>query len=79
MNRGGLFPLNDTSFSFFISIEKVIKAVLEKHMRTGKESFKKNVHDVRINDDVQFYWCLLSQDIDDSEPSQELLLEVVKI
>ena len=84
VNRGGLFPLNDTSFSFFISIEKVIKAVLEKHIMlnsgSDKESFKKNVHDVvMIDDDVQFYWCLLSQDIDDSEQSQELLLEVVKL
>ncbi len=49
VNRGGLFPLNDNSFSLFVAIEKVVKTVLESHMlsRTAnKESFKQNVHDV---------------------------------
>ncbi len=29
VNRGGLFPLNDNSFSLFVAIEKVVKTVLE--------------------------------------------------
>ena len=29
INRGGLFPLNDNSFSLFVAIEKVVKTVLE--------------------------------------------------
>ncbi len=80
VNRGGLFPLNDNSFSLFVSIEKVVKTVLHKHILSGnpdKESFKHNVHDVIIaSDETQFYW---SQDIDDDEQSQELLREIIKL
>ncbi len=82
VNRGGLFPLNDNSFSLFVAIEKVVKTVLHKHILSGnpdKESFKHNVHDVIIaSDETQFYWCVLSQDIDD-EQSQELLREIIKL
>ena len=81
VNRGGLFPLNDNSFSLFVAIEKVVKTVLESHMlsRTAnKESFKQNVHDViAANENVQFFGCILSQDIDDPEQSEEL--EIIKL
>lgn len=83
VNRGGLFPLNDGSFSFFVEIEKIVRLVLPKHVlatSTDENYFKRNVHDNIIqNDDVQFHWCLLSQDIDDPDDSQELLTEIVKL
>ena len=28
---------------------------------------------------MQFFWCILSQDIDDPEQSEELLLEIIKL
>ena len=83
VNRGGLFPLNDDSFSLFVAIERVVKTVLQRHMLSGnadKDSFKQNVHDVVVaNEEVQFFWCVLSQDIDEPEHSEELLFEIVKL
>ena len=32
VNRGGLFPLNDQTFSLFIEIEKLVRVMLPKHM-----------------------------------------------
>ena len=73
VNRGGLFPLNDT---LFVEIEKCVRVVLPKHIIQGdsdKATFKKSVLDVIVNnEDVQFYWVLLSQDIDDVEHAESV-------
>ena len=83
VNRGGLFPLNNHSFAMFIEIKKCVRVYLPKHMLTSssdKESFKQNVHDkVTEKEDVQFYWAILSQDIDDPDHAQELLGEIIKL
>ena len=45
-----------------------------------KQSFRTNVHEkVKDSEEVQFYWCLLSPDIDDHEHSQELLSEIITL
>ncbi len=45
---------------------------------TDKESFTQDVLlKVNENDDVQFYWALLSQEIEDPHDSEELLNETV--
>lgn len=58
VNRGGLFLLNENSFSMFIEIEKCVHYYLPKHALSssaGKESFHQNVHDkVTNNENVQF-------------------------
>ena len=83
VNRGGLFPLNDNSFSLFTAIEKIVKTALQRHMlseKADKDSFKLNVLDaIAVDEEVQFLWCILSQDIDDPQHSQELLQEVIKL
>lgn len=83
VNRGGLFPINDNTFSFFVEIEKCVRMVLPKHMVRGeadKASFKKSVLDVIVkNESVQFYWTLLSQDIENLENSEALLTEIVHL
>ena len=64
VNRGGLFPLNNNSFSFFVEVEKIVRVFLPKyviHNDNDKVTFKKSVMDKVIeNNDVQFYWTLLS-------------------
>ena len=83
VNRGGLFPLNENSFAMFIEIEKYVRYYLPKHVLSttaDKKSFKDNVHrKVVDNENVQFYWTLLSQEIDNLEHAQELLQEIVKL
>ena len=67
VNRDGLFPLNDTSFSMFAEIEKCVCHLLPQCMirnDNDKASFKKSVLDrIAREENVQFYWTLLSQDI----------------
>ena len=83
VNRGGLFPLNDNAFSLFVEIEKIVRRTLPKHVLSGekdKQSFRTNVHEkVKDSEEVQFYWCLLSPDIDNHEQSQELLSEIITL
>ena len=72
VNRGGLFPLNDNTFTLFIEIEKCVRG--DSH----KASFKKLVLDViDKNENIQFYWTLLLQDINKPEDSESLLTEIV--
>lgn len=83
VNRGGLFPLNDNSFSFFVEVEKIVRVLLPKyviHTDNDKVTFKKSVLDkITKNDHVQFYWTLLSQEIHNQENSEALLTEVVTL
>ena len=45
---------------------------------SDKASFKKSVLEVIVrNENVQFYWTLLSQDIEKPENSEALLTEIV--
>ena len=56
VNRGGLFPLNDSTFSLFVEIEKCVRFVLPQHIIRGdsdKATFRKSVLDVIVrNEDV---------------------------
>ena len=60
-----------------------MRVLLPKHMlATGsdRESFTQDVIcKVSDNEDVQFYWAILSQEVDDPDDSEELLNEVVKL
>lgn len=79
VNRGGLFKLNDQHFELFVAIEKVVQALLPKH--TTATEISKDIKDVLDpvlkDEDVQFFWAILSQDIDSEEEADELLEEMV--
>ena len=79
VNRGGLFPINDNSFHLFIEIEKCVRIYLPEHLKKSK-SFKDSVHNKIIkNENVQFYWTLLSQDIERPDESLLLLTDIVTL
>lgn len=80
VNRGGLFPLNNMSYQFFIEIEKQVKTILPRHViKSGSiDVFKQEViKKVADNEDVQWHWTLISQCIDSEEDAVELLHEIV--
>ena len=83
VNRGGLFPLNNNSFLMFIEIEKCVRHLLPQcmiHNDNNKASFKKSVlKRITREESVQFYWTLLSQDIEEEENSKGLLSEIVSL
>ena len=83
VNRGGLYPINDVTVSLFTNIEICVRALLPRHVITcnsDKETFKANVHDeVFKNEEVQFHWTLLSQDIVSPEDAETLLQEIISL
>ena len=81
VNRGGLFPLNDSTFTFFVAIEKQVRNLPSHVIRpSDKKAFKTALIDSIIQDeDVQFYWALINQDIDKPKDAEVLLIEIVKL
>ena len=82
VNRGGLFPLNDSTFTFFVAVEKQVRNLLPRHVirPSDKAAFKTTVIDKVVQEeDVQFHWALISQDIDKPEDAEALLVEIVKL
>lgn len=66
-----------------LEIEKNLRVYLTRHVLatgTDKESFTQDVLlKVNEDDDVQFYWALLSQVIEDPHDSEELLNAIIKL
>ena len=84
VNRGGLFPLNDDAFSFFVQVERCVRSLLPRHVLStlsdDKESFRQDVlSKVVADEEVQFFWAMLSQEFRDPEEAHELLYEIVKL
>lgn len=83
VNRGGLYPLNDIVFSLFIEIEKMVRILLPKQVlksECDKDLFKMTIHDqILKNEEIQFYWTLLSQNIVLPEDAEVLLAEIIKL
>ncbi len=83
VNRGGLFPVNDNTFHLFIEIEKCVRQYLLQHLAkpsSDRDSYLRNVHQKIVdNEDVQFHWTLLSQDVDNPNHSISLLEEIIKL
>lgn len=80
IDRGGLFPINDETFYFFTEIERIVRVLLPKHVvsTSSLDGIDSIIEKVQLEDDIQFQWTLISQDVDSDEESQELLYEIVK-
>ena len=84
VNRGGLFPLNNLAYIFFIAVEKEVNVLLPtyvvKQSSKSCDDFKqRGIDNVMKNEDVQWYWTLLSQNIDSEDAAIELLKEIVQL
>ena len=68
VNCGGLFPLNDVTYLFFLSIVVELRWILSIHIANPPEAniaFKKGVIERTVqNGAVQFHWTIISQSID---------------
>lgn len=60
VNRGGLFPLCDKAFHFFVEVELCVRTYLPQHMvktHSDKDTIVENLHHKILHDeDVQFHW-----------------------
>ena len=83
VSRGGLFPLNDATYIFFVSVEKEVHAILLCYMAKqagSKDAFKELViQKIVDSEQVQWNWILISQCIDSEDDAIELLKEIVTL
>ena len=81
VNRGGLFPLNDETFMFFIEIEKMVRVLLHRHITESdsRKDVEYVIKEILKSDDVQFHWALIALNIESDEEMQELLHEIVRM
>lgn len=78
VDRGGLFHISDSTFLFFRAVELATQALLPNHLCSSKTSTK-SLHDKIIADeDVQFYWSMVSVDLQ-HEQSSELLHHITEL
>ena len=82
VNRGGLFEVNDTAFSLFCEIELSMRDRLSALLKSSSvETGQKDrlINLVCEDEDVQFYWSMLSLDIDTVHNAALLLKEIVEL
>ena len=79
VDRGGLFYVSESTFLFFCAVELAAQAFLPNHLHSSSESSRKGLQDKIIADeDVQFYWSMVSVDLLD-ELSSELLQHIIDV
>jgi hypothetical protein len=85
VDRGGLVHVNEITYGLFISLENDIRDCLKSLSADVPEpsSDQKTTiaHRLVNNDDVQFYWSMISADfeVDDSETQYTLLKMIVEL
>ena len=73
MNRGGLTRANNITFEIFLVMKKQLIKLIQT-CRTLSLSADIN-HTIVHNDDIQFFWCMISADWEDE--STHALLEML--
>ena len=85
VNRGGLFDISDEAYRLFVSIEMAMRSKLTEHLKKQKmtedsrEGKSATIDFVLNNDDIQFYWSMLSIDIEEEEHNSELLRHIIQL
>ena len=85
VNRGGLFDVSDEAYRLFVSIEMAMRSKLTEHLKKQKmtedsrEGKSAIIDFVLKNDDIQFYWSMLSIDIEEEEHNSELLQHIIQL
>ena len=77
IDRGGLVRVNENTCLLFHSIERVFRCVYNREtMEAMTAGVKQRLSEaVLADDDVRFFWCLLSAEIGDAEG--EVLLKMI--
>ena len=83
VNRGGLFEVNDMAYLLFREIEINLQDKLTKLLQPSAtvqlDRKEELITSTAQDDTVQFYWTMLSADIDGEEESVELLRDIVEL
>ena len=79
VDRGGLFQINTSSFLFFRAVEVATQAILPSHLCNRHSSTDSLLEKIIENEDVRFYWSMVSVDILDEAAVTELLQSIVTL
>ena len=79
VDRGGLFAVNDNSYLFFRALELKTRSVLPQHLRNPSKTKELLIQDLLDDDDIQFFWSMLSIDITDYDDALHLLTKIVEL
>ncbi len=78
VNRGGLFEINDLTYTFFKEIEIKVRCLLFTAFHSkSSDNRAEIIKTVADSDDVKFYWTILSVDIPVEDHAIQLLEEIV--
>ncbi len=81
VNRGGLFEINDTAFDFFKEIEMKVRKKLLMAFDTkvvDQDNLREGIVDsTASDDDVLFFWTLLSVDIETEDQATKVLRQII--
>lgn len=73
LNRGGLTLVSNTTYELFLAMEQELRRHVSKFHSTDIDHVS---HKILNNDDVQFLWCILSCDWDESSASALIVMIV---
>ena len=81
IDRGGLWHVKETTYQFFHAVEDVVRDVLKVLVHPSASSKLEVMQKVTSDDDVQFYWLIVTADfeIDDNEVHGILLEKIVEL
>lgn len=80
VNRGGLFEINDIAYTFFKEIEMKVrkKLFIAFDTKTVDQDLRESiVNSIASDDDVQFYWTILSVDIESEVQATKVLKQII--
>lgn len=78
IDRGGVFYVNQDTFSLFKAIEIKTQECLPRHLQCSSTSKEKLITNITSDDSIQFLWSLVAIDISDAAEDAELLKELVQ-
>ena len=79
IDRGGLFHISDSAYHLFRAIEEETRQILPCHLANPHNSRDALLEEIKENEDVLFYWSIMSIDIHSPEDADELLKAVIKL
>ncbi len=77
VNRGGTFEVSDSTYQFFLVLEKKTRHALKSYLHTGDDQ-KFVVDKIMADENIIFYWSMLSVDLDEAD-CKEILKDVVTL
>ena len=78
VNRGGLFRVNDTAYSFFVCLEMKTRECLSRLFSSQPPSKQSVMESIVKNEDVLFSWAMAAE-TESPAISNELLWRVVEL